>query len=66
MSKEIARGAGYVAVAFSNDGRAAMAMIAVSKKEMEEWKKENPEYTWVFYTSERYCLTPMHEQIKLF
>lgn len=63
---ELSRGYDFVLVAFSDDGRAAFATSCSTKKEMEEWKANNKEYTWAFYKAERGCLIRMNDQLRFF
>ena len=60
---EHSRGFDYVAIGFSNDGRAMLAITCATIKDAYGWVEKNPSYKWVVYNANGYQLLPRPMQI---
>ena len=60
---EHSRGFDYVAIGFSNDGRAMLAITCATIKDADRWAENNPSYKWVIYSASGYQLFPRPMQI---
>lgn len=60
---EQSRGFDYVAIGFSNDGRAMFAITCATIKDADRWAENNPDYKWVVYNSKGYQLFPRPQQV---